>query len=376
MNTLDIRLLEKNIDDVADYDFSNNKVFGSAYYVYQKGSIVFEKCYGKTGLSGDNVKNNTIFRLASMTKPITAFSALILAERGLLSLDDNVGKYLPEFNNVHIIDADGNDLGKPKRLPTLRNILSHCSAIGSNPQKMARMTVEQKQTIDSSIDFLIGAGLDFEPATAQQYSGVGAFDVLVKIIEMVSGKDFQSFLTEEIFDPCEMVDTTFMPSEEQYERFIKMHGRNDNGENYEFKMFDGCTFGDFPCTHFLGGAGLVSTLKDYGNFAKMLLNKGNFNGKQLLKEETFSLLCTPQVPQSIMDWNERWGLGVRVICKEEYPYLPVGTFGWSGAFGSHFWVDPVNEIVAVFMKNSAVDGGSANESAQNFEKAVYSSFNI
>ena len=110
---------------------------------------------------------------------------MILAERGLLSLDDNVGKYLPEFNNVHIIDADGNDLGTPQHLPTLRNILSHCSAIGSNPQKMARMTVEQKQTIDSSIDFLIGAGLDFEPATAQQYSGVGAFDVLVKIIEMV-----------------------------------------------------------------------------------------------------------------------------------------------------------------------------------------------
>ena len=131
---------------------------------------------------------------------------------------------------------------------------------------------------------------------------------------------------------------------------------------------------NIPCTHYLGGAGLVSTLHDYSNFAKMLLCKGKTDEGQFLREETFDLLCTPQVSGEIMPGNERWGLGVRVITNDAYPYLPKGSFGWSGAYGSHFWIDPVTRVAAVFMKNSKFDGGAANESARNFEKAVYSSF--
>jgi CubicO group peptidase (beta-lactamase class C family) len=124
----------------------------------------------------------------------------------------------------------------------------------------------------------------------------------------------------------------------------------------------------------LGGAGLVSTLRDYSKFAKLLLNKGKIGDIPLISEETFNLLCTPQVSQGIMPGNARWGLGVRVITDESYPYLPVGSFGWSGAYGSHFWIDPVHKIFAVYMKNSKIDGGAGNESAVKLEKAVYSSF--
>ena len=88
-------------------------------------------------------------------------------------------------------------------------------------------------------------------------------------------------------------------------------------------------------------------------------------------EEVFKQMSTPQISEEIMPGDARWGLGVRVIVKESYPYLPVGAFGWSGAYGSHFWIDPANKIIAVFMKNSKVDGGGGNESARNFEKAVY-----
>ena len=136
----------------------------------------------------------------------------------------------------------------------------------------------------------------------------------------------------------------------------------------------GCVFERIPMHHFLGGAGLVSTLHDYSNFAELLLSEGTFRGVTILKKETFRLLCTPQVSKEIMPMEERWGLGVRVITEEDYPYLPVGSFGWSGAYGSHFWIDPTNRLFAVFMKNSRVDGGAANESARMFEKAVYTAF--
>ncbi len=365
--------LSQNIDEIAQYDFSNNKVFGSAYFVYQD-DMEFEKCYGTTSLNLDNpITNNTIFRLASMTKPITSIAALILVERGMLSLDDTVDMYIPEFKNIKIIDSSGNE-SIPEKLPTVRNILNHTSGIASDPNKLKTMTARDKKSLDASIAFYIKNGLDFEPGSMQWYSGHGSFDVLTRIIEIASTAKFPYFIQKEIFEPCGMLDTTFMPTTEQQERMVDMHDRTSNGENAVSQMLEGCVFEDFPSSHYLGGAGLVSTLSDYSKFAKMLLNKGKTDTKTILNEEIFNLLCTPQVPYSIMPHNERWGLGVRVITEASYPYLPVGSFGWSGAYGSHFWIDPENKIFAVYMKNSKIDGGAANESAVNFEKAVYSSF--
>ena len=102
----------------------------------------------------------------------------------------------------------------------------------------------------------------------------------------------------------------------------------------------------------------------------MLLNKGQGEKGRVLKEETWALLCTPQIPEEIMPGHTRWGLGVRVIVEDAHPYLPKGAFGWSGAYGSHFWVVPADNLFAVFMKNSRVDGGAENESAVKFEIAV------
>ena len=149
-----------------------------------------------------------------------------------------------------------------------------------------------------------------------------------------------------------------------------MHDNKD-GKNINADMIQGCVFGDFPATHMLGGAGLVSTIDDYYRFTLMLLNKGEFNDNRLLSESTFNQMCVPQVSYELMPQTERWGLGVRVITDESYPNLPVGSFGWSGAYGSHFWFDPVNQSYAVYMKNSKFDGGAANESARYFERAVY-----
>ncbi len=374
MKKLNNSILDENIDRIIQFDVLNKKIFGSAYYVFQEGNTALEKCYGMTSLNTDNsITKSTIFRLASMTKPITAIAALILVDRGLLSLDDTVDKFIPDFKKVLIIDPAENKSVAPENLPTIRNILSHTSGIGSNYDKLADMTEKDKSSLDNSISFYLKTGLDFEPGSKQQYSGTAAFNVLAKIIEIISGTDYLSFLEKEVFYPCGMCDTTFIPSPEQQKRIVDMHAKIDN-ENALFKMIDDCIFEDFPCTLYLGGAGLVSSLQDYCNFAKMLLNKGKTEKGQLINEETFNSLCTPQVSEAIMPGKERWGLGVRVITDDSYPYLPKGTFGWSGAYGSHFWIDPINKIFAVYMKNSKYDGGGGNQSAVNFERAVYTSF--
>ena len=368
-NALNKTTLTKNIDEIAQYDFDNNKVFGSAYYVYDNGETL-EKCYGNMSLNSDMpITNTTLFRLASMTKPITAVATLVAMEKGFLSLDDTVDKYIPAFKQIQIKDASGKVSGFKKQ-PTILNILTHTSGIGSDSQKLAVMTGADQATLDSAITFYIGSGLDFEPGTKQAYSATGAFDVLVKIIETATGEDYLQFLQKNIFEPCNMKDTTFIPSDEQWGRLVDMHQQVD-GENAVATLPEGCIFGNVPVTHYLGGAGLVSTLQDYANFAKMLLNGGQGENGKVISKTSVKLLSSPQISKDVMPGNARWGLGVRVITKKSYPYLPVGSFGWSGAYGSHFWIDPVNNVFAVYMKNSHVDGGASNESANKFEKAVY-----
>lgn len=378
MKKLNKLLLKVNIEKAAQYDFLNNKVFGSAYWVFQKNEEVYKNCFGNISLDTDvPVTENTIFRIASMSKPIAAIAALILIDRGLLSLSDPISKYIPGFKDIHITVPNNSnlikDLGKAEKAVTVCNLLTHTSGIGSEELKSALMTSDDKLSVDNTVNFFAKSGLDFEPGSNQLYSPFGAFDVLVKIIEIISKTDYLSFLKREIFEPCGMVDTTFVPSAEQWRRMIDMHNKID-GKNTSVKMPNNCVFEDFPCSHYLGGAGLASTLSDYSKFAKMLLNKGNTSDIQIISEKTFNLLSVPYVTEDIMPGSERWGLGVRVIIDEEYRNLSKGSFGWSGAYGTHFWVDPENEIAAVFLKNSKFDGGAANESARNFEKAVASSF--
>jgi CubicO group peptidase (beta-lactamase class C family) len=176
----------------------------------------------------------------------------------------------------------------------------------------------------------------------------------------------QDFYTKEIFQPCGMKNTTFIPTKEQWSKIIDMHGRDENGNNIPVQMQEGCIFADYPYEHCVAGAGLISTLADYTKFATMLLNKGKTLTGSIVREDIFNEMSTPQVKIDPMTY---WGFGVRVI-GEGHPYLPKGSFGWSGAYGPHFWVDVENQIVAVFMKNSTIDGGAGNASARNFESSV------
>ena len=163
----------------------------------------------------------------------------------------------------------------------------------------------------------------------RRYSAFAAFDVLATIIEKVTNQDYAEFLKNEIFIPCNMPDTTFSPSQDQWKRIIEMHNRVDD-KNCIGETFPECVFESFPCGHNLAGAGLVSTLDDYANFAKMLLNKGTIFGKQIVSPETMSKMSSLYLPKefTIAEDSSTWGLGVRVVINKDYKDLPVGSFGF------------------------------------------------
>lgn len=362
MRRLDKDLLKKNITDAAEYDLSRNNIKGCSYKVMQNGETIAEEYFGEAG-------ENTIFRLASMTKPITAAAILILVDRGLLELSEEAESIVPELCGICVNDRK--NVTEPDTKISVMHLLTHSAGFGV--QSCTDITAKDMETIEDTIKYYVKKGLAFSPFTSQMYSGVGAFDVLSAIVQRVTGEKYADFLKKEIFTPCGMTDTGFAPTDSQKGRIIPMHQRID-GENAVFEMRENCIFENFPWTHDLGGAGLFSTLADYSKFAGMLVSGGISENGRILSENAVKLLGTPFVPKEIMPRNERWGLGVRVITEEEYGVLPTGTFGWSGAYGSHFWVDRENGVTAVFMKNSKFDGGSANASARRFESAVFEAF--
>lgn len=373
MRVLDKDRLIENITKRAYEDIRQHNVGGISVAVSQNDRLIFKGHFGAEPFS---VSDDTLFRLASMTKPITAVAIMILCEHGCINLDDPIEKYLPIFKDIPVaIFQNGEQKAAhvPETKPTIRHLLTHSSGLLGGEVGLYyadKMTDADKATLDASIAFYAKTALSFEPGTKQEYSGVPAFDILGKIIEVVTGKRLDEYLKETVFDPLDMGDTTFIPSAKQWERMIGMHGKK-NGKSVQVEMPDGCVFADYPVSHLAGGAGLVSSLRDYMNFAQMLLNNGEFHGKRVLQESSVKQMSTPQLSKAVQPGNERWGLGVRVITGSAYNRLPVGAFGWSGAYGTHFWVDPVNRITAIYMRNSIDAGGSGAVTASNFEQDVY-----
>ena len=380
MNQLNIKAFAEKIKCRAESDIKENNICGVSIAVINPDETLYKAHFGTLSAEDKSPLNDrTLFRMASMTKPVTAVAIMALYDKGLIDIDDPVLKYLPQFMDRYIVkmtDGRVEKVCKAKTQLTVRHLLTHTSGLlaGECGTVYAKaLSVEANKSLKGTVDYYSSVGLSFEPYTKNEYSPTAAFDVLARIVEVISDTDYAEFVRKYITDPCGMADTVFAPTEEQWRRIIPMHTKTD-GKSGVFEMKEGCVFENVPVTHYLGGAGLISSLDDYTAFAKMLLNKGEINGNRVISEKAVKLISTPQVPESIMPGNERWGLGVRVITSENYRYLPVGTFGWSGAYGTHFWIDPVNSIAAVYMKNSMYDGGSCAVTAANFEKDVFNSF--
>ena len=377
MKLPDGRRLEKDLDKIITDDIESGRVGGASATVMQDGKLVYKNCFGFRSLEEKkDLTDDTIFRLASMTKPITAVAVLIQAEKGKLSVDMPVAELLPDFLHMNIAKQSEKFeiAGEAKKQITVEDLLAHKSGLGcmnAGNKQMADMTAADKKSIKTAVEYYEGMALDFEPGDMAMYSAVAAFDVLARLVELTSGMEFADFVKKYIFDPMELHDTTLTPTEEQRKRMIYMHDFKE-GKATDVHMPAEHIFADFPPTYTCGGAGCVSTLNDYSRFAEMLLNNGVSGGRRIVSEEMIRQMQIPRPPKTDIPGGGRWGLGVRVNKGGYYERISEGAYGWSGAYGTHFRVDPASKITAVYMKNSMYDGGAGASTAARFEEAVYS----
>lgn len=319
-----------------------------------------------------------IFRLASMTKLLTVAGLLLQIEGGKISFDTEISGFFPGFKEKWIARADeGNGLVFEKKsgVPiTIHHLVTHTSGLGSGPAgdyQRGRLTKKQKATVASIVDFYENeAALDFEPGCAWGYSGLAAFDVMARIIELCSGMGFDEYMKKHIFDPLEAGDMTFVPSEEQWSRMVAMHDRTEGGGAVAADWGKTVLPG-LPETNFCGGGGLVSTLWDYCRFVLMLMSGGVYKGRRILGAQSVKSMGAQRLPDKYpgLAHGISWGAGCMIY--KDFPPLPSGCFGWSGAWGTHMWIDPANNIGAVYMRNSAFAEGAGAVTARNFEKDVY-----
>ena len=325
--------------------------------VYQENEGFYREEFGFSDISKrEMLKSDAMFRLASMSKPITAVAALILMDRGLLSLDDPIAKYLPEFSKLFIGKIKNDEVVEEievKTAVTIKELLTHSSGIGSGDigaKDFLAIPVEERATLEMAMPLYAKCRLEFEPKTSSDYSPFIGLDILSRIIEIISGKSYDVFLKEEIFDKLGMRDTTFVPTETQWDRMVRFATEQD-GQCVSEPLDKTRVFEHFPLTFFAGSAGLASTMDDYFAFAKMLLNEGEYNGVRILNADTVRAMSTPQLTKEVLPPPQVWGLGVRVITDETYGTLVKNCYGWAGAYGTYFWVDPDNKIIAIYMRN-------------------------
>lgn len=381
MKKINETLLIENIERSIHADLSAGRILGANAYVCQDGRELLKKSYGYADVEKTReLRADSVFRMASMTKPITAVAALREVEKGKLDLFDPVDAYIPEYRDMQIGTLENEELkivGNAVNKPRILHLLTHSSGIGCGPLGVylaGRMPAEENETLERAVLYYAKQPLSFDPYTKTMYSPTAAFDVLARIVEIVSGKDFATYVKTEICDPLGMTDTTFTPNAEQIARMVDMH-TFDGQKIGKQQIPEGCVFRDIPVTHYCGGAGLASTLNDYINFALMLQNRGKWNGERILRQSTVRSMTISHVPEAVIDSGKQsWSLGMRTITSEKYQILPVGSFGWSGAYGTHFYIDPVNKITAIYLKNSVYDGGSGALTARHFEEDIYRSY--
>jgi len=327
---------------------------------------------------------DAIFSIMSMTKPIVGASILMMLEEGKVRLNDPVSKFIPQLDDLNVAiplpDPPASPFAPAPKAPseprfytmpadrdiTVRDLMTHTSGMVSGPisnSQNRKVIYKEGETVADYIARLGTVPLEFQPGTRWAYSAQAGIDTLLRIVEIVSGQTFDDFLRDRLFEPLGMKDTYFYPPEELKPRYATLYRRTPKGLQKQ----------DYPDfmngTYLSGGGGLFSTAEDYLRFGQMLANGGEFEGKRILGRRTVEMMASLHIPDTLPGRNpgEGYGLTVRVInsAGAAGTLLSNGSFGWSGAFGTHFWVDPQEKIVAVLM----TQGGSIQLTA-DFETAV------
>src|SRR3954469_17160521 len=358
-------------------------VSGAVTLVARRGKVVEFAAQGLADIeSRKPMLKDSIFRLASMSKPITAVAVMMMIEEGKVRLTDRVSAFIPEFRNMKVAVAKGTtnpvqmpafgrggppapppefDLVPAAREITVKDLLTHTSGLmsgGVSGAEQAKLAPRSpNDTLANYIPKLAQTPLDFQPGTLWRYSGLYGFDVLARIVEIVSGQPYDQFLQQRIFTPLGMKDTGFAPTQERMARVATVYQRTREGALAPAANANQLISG----TYFSASGGLMSTAEDYLQFAQMLVNGGTLNGKRLLSPKTVELMTSNHTGDMVNGQFGRpargmgFGLGVQVWLDPVAADRRVspGSFGWEGAYGTHQVMDPAEKVVEIIMMQGA-----------------------
>ena len=372
----EIKLLQKKL--IVDEITGSNVAL-----VYKEGNVVYFNIQNSGKIGDKNISNQsykpykeTIFPIWSMSKPISIVATMILLERGLIKLTDNISKYIPAMKNMNCETENG--IQPCENQIKIIDLLTHRSGLGyySDPGYGYGYTNSIKyDNLEEFTNDLSEVVLKFEPGLKYFY-GINQA-VLGRVIEVVSNQTFFEFLKKELFDPLEMNETKFYLTKQERDRFQPLFINTGALKGFTYELNE-LSYKKNNQAYF-GGEGLVSTLGDYSNFCKMLLNGGSYNGKKIISQNSINLM-TKKYSQSYP--NEEfadtrklgfyYGFSLFVLENPEIDNTnsTKGIYGWSGYHNTHFWIDPEKQLFAIFLSRSR-QGVSNIDTQKEFRRAVY-----
>jgi CubicO group peptidase (beta-lactamase class C family) len=372
----------QRVDELVQRAIDAGDITGAVTLVARNGQIAHLKAHGVMDLASKRpVTTDTMFRIASMSKPVAAVAILQLVEQGKVRLSDPVSRFIPEYADLTVAVAKAQPAGAPgagggagpaaaggfggpppefytvpaERAITVLDLLTHTSGVMSGRMSNSAGQPATAKRHDIGLEYVeqtAAAPLEFQPGARWAYSALVGFDVLSRIVEVVSEQSFDEYLAEHVFVPLGMQDVTFWPSGEQRSRLATVYQRRD-GQLVPNENPDSMS----GARYFSGAGGLMTTAEDYAQFAMMLANGGALNGSRILSPRTVELMGSAFIPDTLPGRppGEGFGLGVRVVTDPaaRRTWLSEGSFGWSGLYGTHFWADPKENLVGVFLAQSS-----------------------
>lgn len=355
----------KRVNALVQRYIDRGEIAGAVSLVARKGRIAYFESQGVADLeSKQPMKTDTIFRMASMTKPVTSLAVMMLQEEGLFLLDDPVSKFLPEFKNPKVAIANapnerhegGYRLVPADRPITIRHLLTHTAGLASGTggptvDALKKLSAARKpeDLLENYIRQLAELPLNFQPGTAWEYGP--ATDVLGRLVEVVSGQPLDQFFRARIFDPLAMKDTWFYLPSNLTPRLATAYVKQGAGLQKLTALVQANPNGKFLS----GAGGLAGTAEDYFRFCQMLLNGGQLDGTRLVSRKTIESMTANHIGKLPL-WQDTYrgygfGLGFRVRedVGESATLGSVGEYGWGGAYGTYFWIDPKEQLIGILM---------------------------
>lgn len=358
------------IDSTINAEIAQKNISGGVAYIYHNNKVVYNKAYGYANIASQSpMEVNSIFRIASQTKAIVSIAFLQLVEKGKISLEDPIEKYIPNFANqkVAVMDADTFKLVSKNRSITIRDLLTHQAGISSSDEYPKFKSLFEKfklnqplnhgyASLKEEVDQIAAMPLVHQPG--ERFSYGLCTNVIGRLIEIIAGTTLDEYLTKNIFEPLQMQDTYFYLPKEKHNRLVKVYTKYNKDSLMEINP--NVYPVDYPLQtkgkYFSAIGGLVSTTHDYGNFLQCLLHNGKLNnGKQLIGEKILNEFWTNQLGDKTFVFGgvkslNNFGLGVGLTSKagQVINNASEGSFFWGGAFNTAYMVDRKRNLITIF----------------------------